>query len=169
MSVPSTSSATTKIHEKPISRLKQTTVSSYMRKKTNAASNKVINTALMQMFIHDFQSFSVVEDYDFKQFVSALNTLLLPTLYKEAVNETATKLEEALYVTITTDTWTSRNNESFLAITAHFINKEFEIKSSLLDCSVLNESHTIVNLAAAIQSSLNKWKLQNKILMTYFS
>jgi len=52
---------------------------------------------------------------------------------------------------LTTDCWTSKNNESFMAITIHFIDTEFELKSILLECYSVNLNHTGHNLAQEIK------------------
>lgn len=56
---------------------------------------------------------------------------------------------------LTTDCWTSRNNESFIAIIIHFIDSEFELKSILLDCHSFNSNYTANNLAQEIENVLN--------------
>lgn len=43
---------------------------------------------------------------------------------------------------MTTDCWTSRNTESYITITVHFIDTNFDLKSILLSCHSFNESHT---------------------------
>jgi hypothetical protein len=47
-------------------------------------------------------------------------------------------------VTITMDWWTSVRNESCLAVTAHYINSDMELKYLLLK---YGEKHTAINLA----------------------
>ncbi|KAF0692106.1 zinc finger BED domain-containing protein 4-like [Aphis craccivora] len=43
-------------------------------------------------------------------------------------------VNEAESVCMTTDCWTSRNNESFMAITIHFIDSKFKLRLVLLGC-----------------------------------
>lgn len=131
----------------------------------------------MLLFTHDFQPFSVVEDYGFKKFVANLNpsyelpsrktisNTLLPAIFEQTVYDTREDLSEAKAVTLTTDCWTSRNNESFMAITAHFINNCFELQNKLLDCSTLDKSHTSENLANEIQRVIQEWNLETKVIM----
>lgn len=38
-----------------------------------------------------------------------------------------------------------------MAVTAHFINNDFELQSVLLDCSSFGETHTSENLANALK------------------
>lgn len=74
-------------------------------------------------------------------------------------------MAEAESVTLTTDCWTSRNTESFLAVTAHFIDSKFEVQSVLLDCASFGESHTSSNLAQEIRRIIKEWNLENKVLL----
>lgn len=66
-------------------------------------------------------------------------------------------------VCLTTDCWTSRCNESYLAVTANFVNKDFILKSVLLECSEFSERNTTVNLSDEIRSIIIKWKLEAKV------
>lgn len=50
-----------------------------------------------------------------------------------------------------------------MAITIHFINTEFELKSILLGCYSFNLSHAGNNLAQDIKCNLKVWELTNKI------
>lgn len=68
-------------------------------------------------------------------------------------------------VTLTTDCWTSRNTENFLAVTVHFIDSNFEIQSLLLECTSFDESHTSKNLADALKNIITEWNLEEKVLM----
>nr|CAI5851086.1 unnamed protein product [Callosobruchus analis] len=61
--------------------------------------------------------------------------------YKEEIKELVAKeLKEATYVSLTTDTWTSNNNVSYLALTD--ITTDWVIRSPVLDTIFLEERHT---------------------------
>lgn len=139
---------------------------------------KCVDNALLNMIVTDFQPFKIVEDTGFKQFVNLLNpNYCLPT--RQAISKTLIPLEyqkcvakvedlitnEADNVCLTTDCWTSRCNESYIAITAHFVNKDFILKSVLLECSEFSERHTAVNLSDEIRSIITKWKLEAKVVL----
>ncbi|CAH1106796.1 unnamed protein product [Psylliodes chrysocephalus] len=85
---------------------------------------------------------------------------LIPQLYTSAVQEIKKQLEIPEAVTLTTDGWTSINNEGFLAITAHFIDENCLMKAFLLDCFIYSERHTAVNLASEIKRVLLEWNIQ---------
>lgn len=155
----------------------QSTVSTFLHKKLGVNARKTIDQALMLLFTHDFQPFSIVEDFGFRKFISALNpsyqlpnrktvtNTLLPAKYEEIYNKTKEELKEVDSVTLTTDCWTSSTTESFLAVTAHFLTKNFELKHRVLGCESFSESHTSANLASAIRNILVEWDLENKVLI----
>lgn len=51
----------------------QQKVSTFLKRKIPQAQKLKFDEALMLLFIYDFQPFSIVEDYGFKNFVSVLN------------------------------------------------------------------------------------------------
>lgn len=93
-----------------------------------------------------------------------ISSVMVPALFhkqsalvKEKVNH------EVSSVCITTDVWTSRNVQSFMAVTAHYITEQFEFKSVLLQCSNLPGSHTAAVLASELKDILTEWNLTNKV------
>ncbi|KAI4467721.1 dna replication-related element factor isoform a [Holotrichia oblita] len=143
----------------------QSTVTAFLRKKLklNIQDKKNIDDSLLLLFTRDFQPFSVVDDYGFKKFVSTLNQSyelpsrktisksLLPTTYEEVYNKTKVKMTEVKAITLTTDCWTSCNTENFLAVTGHFINKNFKMENILLECTTFEDSHTSENLGKELK------------------
>ncbi|XP_069699303.1 E3 SUMO-protein ligase ZBED1-like [Periplaneta americana] len=73
------------------------------------------------------------------------------------------QLESAEYVTITTDGWTSINNESYLSVTAHYI-KNVQMESYLLECYKYDAKHTAQNLAEELKRVTREWGIQQKIV-----
>lgn len=136
-----------------------------------------IDKCLMELFFKDFQPFSVVEDKGFQKFVTSLNSsyqlpsrktianTLLPAMYEEKQAKIKDVVKNVSSVTVTTDCWTSINVESFMAITIHFIDEEFEAKSILLECSSFEEAHTSANLATELNRVITLWGLESKILL----
>lgn len=135
-----------------------------------------IDKKLLYLFTKDLQAFSVLSDEGFKDFVQALNPLyelpsryiisktLIPAMYEECLNNTKAIIQKAKTFCITTDAWTSRNTTSFIGVTAHFVDNEFNLKSVLLDCCVAPEvRHTASNLASTLKYIMNSWQI-NAIL-----
>ncbi|KAL4113573.1 hypothetical protein QTP88_017180 [Uroleucon formosanum] len=147
---------------------KQTSIIGYVPKKMTVDSKKKIDGALLKLFTKDYQPFRVVEDEGFKEFVKLLNpNYILPDnpLYPKHIYQLYTKNKEAQSVCMTTDCWTSRNNESFMAITIHFIDSNFSLRSVLLGCFEFNDHHTGVNLSEKIKQTLDEWNLKKKVVL----
>jgi hypothetical protein len=63
---------------------------------------------------------------------------------------------------LTADGWTSVNKNSFLAITAHFLDEETNMCSKLLGCVEFNEKHNAANLAGMLDEAAREWKIDCK-------
>lgn len=147
------------------------------KKKMSLCANKTITEKLLLLFIKDFQPFSIVEDEGFKQFIKALNPAyelpnrktisrtLVPALYEEQYQKCRNVATDIKSVCLTTDCWTSENTESYVAVTAHYLNKNFEFQHFLLDYAVMRRQHTSLNLASEISRIVTEWNLQDKVLL----
>ncbi|KAJ8909434.1 hypothetical protein NQ315_015346 [Exocentrus adspersus] len=179
LSQPSTSNSPTSAEtERP--KIRQTTVNTFLKRKMGVTYRKAIDEGLLLLFTHDYQPFSIVEDYGFKKFVSLLNPSyeipsrksitrsLLPAAYEQVYNYTKNILDDMQSVCLTTDCWTSQNSESFLAVTAQFLTKNFKLKTLLLECVSFPESHTSSNLATELKRIITEWNMnkQPKKLIT---
>lgn len=65
-------------------------------------------------------------------------------------------------VCLTIDCWTSRNVETYLAITAHFVTQEFKLLLILLECTSMDSQHTGINFAAEVKQIMDKFGLLDK-------
>lgn len=128
------------------------------------------------MIVKEYYPFIIVEDVEFIKLVNMLNpgyslpsrktlsTSLLPVLYNEIYKKVQSDIEvNAQYVALTTDAWTSLKNESYTAITVHFIDQNCELKSYLLSCAKFSMRHTSENIKDCLQNIVRQWGLQNKI------
>lgn len=155
----------------------QEKVTNYVKvsKPISALKWKQIDEQLTTMIVKEYQPFSVVEDEEFKKFVSMLNphyklpsrktvsSSLLPQLFTKIEERVSQKLQNVTAACLTTDCWTSVNNQNFMAVTSHFINSEFKLESVLLECTEFDERHTANNLATRLQEVIRKWGLENKV------
>jgi len=65
---------------------------------------------------------------------------------------------------MSTDGWTSVNNESYVAVTVHFIDTELcVLKSHLLGCYYFELSHTAINLSTFLNNCFEEWSIVNKV------
>lgn len=98
-----------------------------------------------------------MEDEGFKELIAGfdpsyklpsrttLSRTILPEKYNLAAENIRMKLNDASYITLTTDTWTSMATENYLSITAHFIDNEWRLHSILIHCFKFSERHTSEN------------------------
>ncbi|KAJ8877039.1 hypothetical protein PR048_021491 [Dryococelus australis] len=113
-------------------------------KKMSAGQRNQLDNHIFKLFTLDFQPFSIVEDKGYSNYCKVLNpTYTLPS---------RKMIISAL------------NVESYLDVTSHYINKSFELKSLLLQCSSMPVTHTSVSLAEEIRSITDKYNISNKVL-----
>lgn len=68
-------------------------------------------------------------------------------------------------IAITTDIWTTSTNEkSFMAVTIHYLNQAWKIKHILLDFIFMEDSHTGVEIAKAMEDCLQKNGILSKLM-----
>lgn len=92
--------------------------------------SKKVDHSFLKQFTKDLQSFSVVDNPSFKEFVHLLNPkykilnrhsvskVLIPAEYEKCMNAMKILIDIELETCcITTDCWTSRNTKGFMAIT----------------------------------------------------
>jgi hypothetical protein len=155
----------------------QQRMSSYLPRKITANVSKKINGELLKLFYLDFQPFSVVDDRGFRQFVKSLNPCyelpnrqtisrsLIPALYENCLTNTKNTVSKISHCCLTTDCWTSSNNDSFISVTVHFLDENFKIQSMLLTCSIFDKSHTSENLAKELLTIAKDWAIEGKIVL----
>lgn len=158
--------------------LRQSKVTTLFRtQKISQKSSNEMDKKLLLLFILDFQPFSMVEDNGFKAFVTALNPAYqLPSrhsisktciqaLYEECLHKVKDIVKQGVKFCITTDCWTSRNTVSYIAVTVHFLNDNFDLYTILLECRSMDTSHTSENLALELKDIVENWGIQDKILL----
>ena len=137
--------------------------------------NQKIDKLILNLIVTDFQPFSIVEDKDFTQLMKYLDpkyvlpstkTLkkLLTEKYEKQKEEVKKELHDVDHVCVTTDTWTSINNDSFFTITCHFISPNFEMKSYTIDTVKMTIRHTAAAISGYLDRAFGEWDVQNKIV-----
>ncbi|KAF0715473.1 zinc finger BED domain-containing protein 1-like [Aphis craccivora] len=111
------------------------------------------------MIVKKYYPFSNVKDPEFKKFVQMLN----PGYTLPSRNTVSNSLIPRFAVCLTTDCWTSVNNTSFLAVTAHFLNGNMELKSYCLDCTEFSDRHTGQNIGERIITIARAWDIDYKV------
>lgn len=156
---------------------KQMTMTNFVQRPITISKSKVIDQQLVKMIVKEYHPFSVVEDKEFRNLIQMLNPSyiipsrktvtqsLLPQMYEMTIEKVKNQLINVSAVCMTTDGWTSLNNESFVAVTVHFIDpsNETQLSSVLLGCTKFRERHTAENLAIFLINIVDEWNLNNKI------
>lgn len=121
----------------------------------------------------DAEPFSIVEREGFSQLIKHLapnyplprrtyfENKALPELYEKLKHFILQDLKLAAYISFTTDIWTSSiNNESFISLTAHFIDgTEMKQRICTLNCKHFPESHTGINISDILNEIFKDWKI----------
>ncbi len=72
---------------------------------------------------------------------------ILDSKYEEAKIKAKAEMENVKAVSLTSDTWTSLNMDTYLAITCHYIDGSDELSTVLLGVEKFPDNHTAENKA----------------------
>ncbi|CAH1993147.1 unnamed protein product [Acanthoscelides obtectus] len=158
---------------------KNPTITSYFHKPlTIISKQKEIDRQLICMITKEYHPFSIVEDKEFKHLLYLLNPnyklptrktvskSMIPAIYNETIDLVKRRLDRAFAVCLTTDGWTSRTNDSFYSVTAHYIaetENNILLSSDLLGCIYYRERHTAENISSKLRELIDDWQLTNKV------
>ncbi|KAJ8884576.1 hypothetical protein PR048_016433 [Dryococelus australis] len=85
---------------------------------------------------------------------------LIPSMYEKCLAHV--HVANVYYVCITTDCWTSPNNESYIDVTCNFIEDDFTQGTVMLECCVFHGRHKSENLADELNSVIVEWAPKTK-------
>ncbi|XP_049290608.1 zinc finger BED domain-containing protein 4-like [Anopheles funestus] len=140
-----------------------------------AKKTSQLDEALLEMICHECVPFDIVEGDTFKKFIRLLNpnyelpsrkTLsngLLMDNYLGVLDTVTESLFKTKSVALTMEGWTSSYNASYLTVTAHYINDDFELCSNLLECSEFSNHCAGHNIADWLKKVMAKFKIDHKI------
>lgn len=128
-----------------------------------------ITKAVAKFILLDMRPLSTVNDEGFQQLIKVLEPrydlssrtyiteTLIPRMYEQTVELVKKDLEDAEFIALTTDGWTSRAAVSFNTVTAHLISSDWKLKDFVLSTSAMEEQHTGENLAAQFKDVAKEW------------
>ena len=140
----------------------------------NNARAQEITRAIGYFIGKDLRPFSVVENEGFRLLMNTLepryripsrqhfSQVVVPKLYQEVRADVVEIVRRADTVSITTDGWTSRATQSYITITAHVINADWELAGFVLQTRPLLESHTGANIAEVLKGAVAEWQLERQ-------
>ena len=86
---------------------------------------------------------------------------IIPSLYLQLRTRIKTSLRQAEYCSFTTDLWTAKyQNHSYISLTCHFIDQEWELHSYCLEIRELPIDHTTEKAAAELSEKYNPKNLK---------
>ncbi|XP_063230949.1 zinc finger BED domain-containing protein 4-like isoform X1 [Bacillus rossius redtenbacheri] len=87
----------------------------------------------------------------------------IPALYEETKHSLKKMLVQDLptisSIAFTSDGWTSRSTDSYISLTCHYLRPDFTSVSFAMSNTVVNESHTSVQVATTIKNVLIDWEI----------
>lgn len=133
---------------------------------------KRLNRAVAEFICMDQIPISVVDKTGFRNLVEQLDKRYemprrkyfseteIPTLYNETRSVLESQLSSQPYFACTTDLWTSRTVDSYMAVTIHFISDSWEMQSWCLGCAAMHSDHTGENIREVLEETvIQTWKL----------
>ena len=171
------STGTTESEEIASETSKQTSIDEYLKSKKvwniNDSRSQAIHRKIGLMMALDNQPFTLVEDTGFNNLINHLepryslpsriyfSQTITPQLYMELKNKTSIKLKKANHISFSSDIWTCPiSHESFISLSGHCIDKDFNRIDVVLHASHFSESHTGVNISEKLESMWDSWKIQ---------
>ncbi|KAJ8704257.1 hypothetical protein PYW08_012981 [Mythimna loreyi] len=133
-----------------------------------------VDEQLIKMIAKGHHPFSIVEEPEFKKLLAmlcggyslptrkSLSNNLLPQMYNRELIKARAKVASVSAICLTTDGWTSINNEHFIAITAHYI-KNSQLHSTMIGCVQYPDRATAANLASHMRNVLEEWAISDKV------
>lgn len=135
---------------------------------------QTITKSIAEFICKDLRPYSVVENDGFRRMLATLEPRyevpsrrhftekVIPALYAETRAKVEGALQSAKRVALTCDGWTSRATESFVTITAHFIDDHWDAQTYVLQTRVMYDSHTGAHMAEVLKKAADEWKLNDK-------
>lgn len=152
-------------------------ITSYIRKPPSKRRVELVDKQVVSMVAKGHHALRIVEEPEFRKLIEmvsncpgyhlptrkTLTNSLIPQTYCEVFENIQKNLIEAHAVCLATDGWTSITNQSYIAVTAHFINSDTKLTTVLLGCLNYNERHTSSNLMAFLRQMAQDWRITHKI------
>ena len=132
----------------------QSKIQDVLKNKLPRSGNRAtaITKSIGVFIAKDMRPYSVVENKGFQHMINVLeprydlpsrvhfSEKVIPKLYEEVKAEVESDLKSAEFVALTSDGWTSRSTESYITVTAHFI-QEWNIKNYVLQTRRMDEKN----------------------------
>ncbi|CAG8850930.1 37004_t:CDS:2, partial [Gigaspora margarita] len=136
-----------------------------------------LNNSLLRFIINSVQPLSIVEDEDFIKYSYDLDPKYklpcrqvlkdkIDEVYYDKITEIQQRINEANYISMTLDLWSSAAHTSYLGVTLHWVTNDFIPSEILLTIKEIPYPHTAVIIKEEIEKLINKYQLESKLSHT---
>ncbi|XP_036427922.1 zinc finger BED domain-containing protein 1 [Colossoma macropomum] len=134
-----------------------------------------VRTDLLNMIVMDLQPLSLVEEKGFQHFVQILHPSAdiplstswiraeLLKMYEHTRQKVQQEVSNAKDLVLSAEMWISSKDASYLTVTCHFIDENWELKSYTLETAHLLGEHTPENVHQQLGRISTEWKIMDKI------
>lgn len=136
-----------------------------------------LTEAVANFITREMLPYDIVERAGFKEMLKefepnytvpgrkAFTETIIPRLTHALELKIKNLLSATNFIAITTDCWTSITMQPFIAVTAHFVDRnKFALTRVCLSCRKMDIDHTSENLKDTILDILEQWGLNDKII-----
>uniref|UniRef100_A0A0B6ZS58 BED-type domain-containing protein n=1 Tax=Arion vulgaris TaxID=1028688 RepID=A0A0B6ZS58_9EUPU len=154
-----------------------TNITPIVRKSYSAEKVKQTMTrALLKMITEDLLPPSIVSGKGFREFVRSLDSRfelptkkvimksLLPELAEETKHKVKLDVVISSYFALTVESWTYRESQFFMTLSAHFIKDSWEMSSVVLETLDCTEDKTETNIATSFKRITDEWGITDRVI-----
>lgn len=140
----------------------------------NSARANRVTEAIAGYICSAMVPYSVVENPGFRRLIKVcephydmvsrkrMTEQVIPNMYSVVKETVKSKLQSAERLGITSDTWTSVATQSYISVTAHYIDEEWNLISNVFQTTEVATDHRSVSLAEMLRNALEEWGLMHK-------
>ncbi|CAH1106738.1 unnamed protein product [Psylliodes chrysocephalus] len=134
---------------------------------------EIVTQLIAKMICIDLLPISCVENRGFKNLISYLAPtykvpvaktiqLRIDAIYEIEKQNLLKELRDIPYMALTTDCWSSRATESYITLTCHYINRNWQHISHNITTEIMEERHTGINLQNKLEEIMNEWGIMEE-------
>ncbi|CAG9792700.1 unnamed protein product [Diatraea saccharalis] len=125
----------------------------YIRRPPPIRKVEQIDKQVVKMVTKRHHALRIVEETEMRKLIElvshcpgyqlprkTLSENIISRIHEEIKADVLNKVQAVTALSLSTDGWTSRNNEGFIAIVAHFIDEDTKLQWALLGCINFDEN-----------------------------
>jgi len=119
--------------------------------------------------------FNLVESPSFRAFVEeldpkyklptrkALSTTLIPERHEIIQTKIREDMSKGKAKAVTTDMWTSSNNDSYMGVTCHWVDEDYQLRNTCLAIKHAPGSHTADLISTELSEIMTDWGIERPV------